>query len=181
MSALNQEAPPLTAAPSKDFIKFDVFPKSDSYPLTYVGIDFIQSYDFKRKDEKTGEEYIKPGPGVVFFLGTIVNGKPHFVKTWPQSYSDNEKSNYYKHYEAACGIPPKAGTKANDVIGKVVLGNVKVEEKKSAKGTAYKVSSLKSVLPLPSFMAAACTPLKDLLPAFEIALKGEDKKEEGPF
>ena len=180
-TTLNQSAPAAQAPASKDFIKFEVFPKSDSYVLTCVGYNYHPDYPFKRTDEKTKEEYIKNGPGLEFFWGAIVNGVAYFCKTWPQSYSLNEKANYYKWYEAGVGKPPIAGTKADDMVGKFYLGVVKVEDKKSAKGTAYRVSTLKGVGPVPSILASAGTPLKDLLPAFEAALAKKDEKEVAPF
>lgn len=180
MSTLNQSAPPATAPASKDFIKFEVFPKSDSYVLTVVGYNYIESHPFKRKDEKTGEEYTKNGPGIEFFWGALINGVAYFCKTWPQSYSLNEKSNYYKWYEAAIGSAPTPGSKVDNMLGKHVLGVVKVEDKKSAKGTAYQVSSLKSISPVPSILASAGTPLNDLLPAFNKALEAKQEKDELP-
>lgn len=179
-SVLNQSAPPAEAPQSKDFVKLEVFPKSDSYVLTVAGFNFIASHPFKRRDDKTGEEYTKNGPALELYFGTILTDdkgsrRAYFVKTWPQAYSLNEKANYYKWYEAATGKAPVAGTKPDDMLGKAILGDVRVEDKKSLKGTAYRVSSLKSIGKVPSILAATIVPLKDLQGPFNEALAAEQK------
>lgn len=182
MSILNQEAPPAEAPKSGEFIKLDPFPKSDSYVLTVVAFNYIPEHDFERKDEKTGEEYIKKAPAIEFFFGALVDGKAFFVKSWPQMYSLSERANYYKWYEAATGKPPTAGTKPNDTVGKYVLGTLKVEDKKSQKGTAYRVTTIKAIAPVPSILASAGVPLAQLRPALDAALAAQgDKKEEAQF
>jgi hypothetical protein len=177
-TSLNQSAPPATQTATKDFVKLEVFPRSDTFVLTLCGFNYIPDHPFNRTDEKTGEKYIKVAAGIEFYYGALVDGKACFLKTWPQSYSLNEKANYAKWYAAAVGKAPVPGTNPSEMLGKHVLGEVEVEEKTGGRGTKYKVSVLKSVTKVPSILASTGTPLKDLSAAFEAALA---KKEEAPF
>ena len=184
MSTLNQIAPPAEAPKTGDFIKFQPFPKSDTVVMTVTGFNFIASHPFERKDDKTGVKFIKNQAAIEIFYGAAIGGVPYFVKTWPQAYSINEKANYSKIYEAAVGKAPGVGSNPADMVGKHVLGTLKVEDKISAKGTKYRVTQVKSVTAVPSILAATGTSLAALLPALTAALAGgaaAGSSEEAPF
>lgn len=177
-NTLNQSAPPATASKSgEDFIRLEPFPKSGSHVLTVTAYNYNPACEFKRTDDK-GAESIEVRPGLEFYFGTVIGGKPYFVKPWPVPYSLHEKANYAKWYEAATGKVAAPGTKADDMIGKHVLGAVKVENKTSKKGTAYSVTKLMTVSPVPDILAATGTDIKVLLPALQAALDNQGKKED---
>lgn len=175
---LNTDAPPAEAPKSGDIIRLEPFPRSDTLVLTTVAFNYIEKHPFERKDEKTGQEYVKEAPALEFFFGAVVDGKPYIAKTWPQLYSLSERANYYKWYEAAVGRAPTTGTRPSDMIGKHVLAQIKVEDKKSAKGTAYRVTSIKSIAAVPSVLKDTGTPVDKLRPALDAILAGNDGKGE---
>lgn len=179
---LNQDAPPAEAPKSGDIVKLDPFPKSDSYVLTLVATNYIAKHPFKREDDN-GAEFIVEKPAIEFFFGAIVDGKPYFVKTWPQAYSLHEKANYAKYYEAMVGKAPEPGSKPSEMVGKFALGTIKVEDKVSQKKrTPYRVSVLKSLTAVPSILKDSGTPVDKLRPALDAILAGnDDKSEEAPF
>jgi len=177
--SLNQDAPP-PPAQAEDIIKFDPFPKSDSYVLTVTAFNYIPEYEFEREDEKTKEKYIKKAPAIELFLGTMIDGKTYFAKTWPQQYSLSDRANYYKQYSAACGKAPDKSSNVKDTLGKFVLCEIAVENKTSKKGKAYTVSKVKTVGKVPSILAATGTDIKALRPALDAILAGE-KKDENPY
>lgn len=174
MSQLNQEAPPATASKSgEDYFRPAPFPKSDTIVLTVVAFNFNPKAEFDRTDD-AGKDYTEVAPGIDFYFGAMVEGKPYFVKSWTQKYSLHEKSNYTKWYDAAVGKPPATGTNVADMLGKFILGEIKVEDKKSKKGTAYTVSKLASVTKVPSILASTGTPLDQLRPALDAILTAKD-------
>ncbi len=180
MSTLNQEAPAATANKSEDYVRLEPFPKSDSHVLTICAFHYDPSVEFKRKDDD-GNETTEVRPGIDFYFGAMVGGKAYFVKPWPVPYSLHEKANYAKWYEAACGKAPAPGSNVKDMLGKHVLGAVKIEHKTSRKGKAYTVTKLASVNPVPSMFEGKGTDIKDLLPALQDALNNQGKEEKAPF
>lgn len=184
MSTATQEqaAPPITAPKGgKDFVRFEPFPKNDSYILTILKYEYTASHPFERKDDKTGVVTVKNGPALELVFGAMVGNKAYFLKTWPAAYSMDKKAKFTAIYDAAIGRVPVPGDKADDLIGKQILGTVKVENKVSPKGTAYTVSKLASVSPVPSILAGTGADIKTLLPAFQAALaaSGDQKKDSG--
>ena len=168
---INQTAPP-AEAPSGDFLKLPAFPKSDTLVLTVVAFSFNPKAEFKRKDD-TGNEYTEVRPGLDFFFGTMVGGKSYFCKPWTVAYSLHEKANYARWYEAATGQKAAPGTNPSDMLGKFILGAVKVENKTGKKGTAYTISKLTTVSAVPSILANTGTPLEALLPELNKILAGD--------
>jgi hypothetical protein len=169
MTALNQSAPPAAAAAGGDIIRFDPFPKADTYVATVVGYNYIPDHAFERTDDD-GKPYTKNAPAVEFFIGAVIDGKPYFTKTWPQQYSISDRANYSKWYNAATGAMPVAGSKVDDIIGKAVLAEILVEKKTSKKGKEYTATKVKSVAKVPSILAATAVPLDKLRADFDKAL-----------
>ena len=184
--SLNQSAPAAEAPKAgTDYVKLEPFPKSDTVVLTVVAYNYIEKCEFERTDDK-GVKSTEIRPGLEFYFGTLVGNKPYFVKPWPIAYSLHEKANYAKWYEAATGNVVKPGTKPDDMIGKFVLGNIKVESKVGQKGTAYKISKIATITPVPSILASTGTPLEVLRRELDKALAaqagGAAAKDEGvPF
>lgn len=176
MTPLNQSAPP-AEAPKGDFLKLPPFPKSDTVVLTVVAYSYNEKTQFKRKDDD-GVEYTETRPGLEFYFGSVVGGKPYFLKPWPVAYSLHEKANYAKWYEAATGKTAAPGTNPSDMLGKHILGAVKVENKTGSKGTAYTISKLTTVSAVPSILANTGTPLEALLPELNKILAGDGKQPE---
>lgn len=177
MSHTNQSAPP-AEAPKGDIIKFVPFPKKDALVLTVVAYNYIASHPFKRTDEVTKLERIENKPAIEFFFGARIGDKAYFVKPWPQQYSLHEKANYSKWYEAAVGQAPAAGTKPDDMLGRFVMGTVNLEDKKRKDGSAYTITKLGSVTPVPSLLAGTGTAREALLTALQDALAGD---KENPY
>lgn len=181
MTTLNQEAPPAAAPKTgNDFIKFDPFPKSDSYVLTVTSFNYIPDHPFERTDDQ-GKDFTVIKPAVELFLGAVIDGKALFVKSWPQAYSLHEKANYAKYYQAATGAAPVPGSNVSDMVGKALLVEVEVENKVSKKGTKYTVNKIKSVTKVPSVLAATATPVDKLKPALEAILAGKEDEGNAPF
>lgn len=172
-------APPVEAKQSGGFIKLPPFKRSDTYVLTIIASNFIPNHPFDRKDEKTGQEYVKEAPAVELYLGARVDGELCLAKTWPQMYSLSDRANFRKWYEAATGKTVKTGDKVNvaDLVGKALLGEVKVADKTSAKGTTYTANNVKIVGKVPSVLAGSITPLAELAPVLEKALAEAEKKD----
>lgn len=173
MSALNQEAPPAEAPKSKaEFIKLPAYPKSDSYVAVVVATNYLPQAVFDRTDEKTGAKTQVVAPGIEFFFGSIVDGKPVFAKSWPKLYSINDRATYHKYYKSATGKAPVAGSKPVDMVGKPVLLAIECQDKVSKKGTQYVVNKITNVGSVPSVLLPAVPKLDTLLPSFNEAVKG---------
>lgn len=173
-----QEAPPVEAPKSAAFFRFAPFPAEDSYPLTIVGHNYIKEHEFARTDD-SGQEYTEKAAAIELFLGTKIEGKAYFVKTWPQKLSISDRANYYKWFLAATGKAPVAGSKTAELNGKVLLGEI--QNAVGKKGGEY--SKIKSLAKCPAALVKTATPLAELRPAFEAAIANQDKQEGGdqPF
>jgi hypothetical protein len=180
MSTTLNAAPPAAAPKGGDFIKLPPFKKTDSYVATILGYNYIASHPFDRTDPVTKKDYVQEAPAIELFIGAIPDGEVALLKTWPQMYSINEKSNYAKWFAAATGVAPVAGSKPDELIGKAVLVEIEVSDKVGGKGTKYIANKVKSVSKVPSILAATITPLAKLQPALDAALAGE-KDGDVPF
>jgi hypothetical protein len=176
MTALNQEAPPVEVKAQTNYFRFDPLPKSDTYLFTLVGFNYLESTPFNRTDEKTKQKTVEHGPGIEWFLGTMVKDKPYFIKTWPIYYSISDRANYTKWYKAFTGAAPTAKQRPSECLGKAVMVPVELVQKTSAKGTTYTAAKTGSPSPVPSMLEGSITPLSALKAAFEAALAKSSEK-----
>ena len=179
MSQLNQSAPPVEVKATANYFRFDPLPKSDTYVFTLVGYNYLESTPFNRTDEKTKAKTVVNGQGIEWFLGTMVDGKPYFVKTWPVFYSISDRANYSKWYKAMTGALPTPAQRPDDCLGKGVLVPVELVDKVSSKGTKYKATKVGAPSAVPSILAATVTKLKDLDKPFKEALAKSDQSATG--
>lgn len=174
--SINQKAPPAEVKAQANFFRFEPLPKSDTYIFTVVAYNYLDSAPFTRTDQATKKQTIINGPGVELFLGTVVNGKSYFVKTWPIFYSINERSNYTKWYKALTGTLPTVKQNPDDLLGKAIMLPVELTEKVSKKGTKYMATRTGNPSPVPSMLAATVTPLATLKGPFDAAVKASEQK-----
>lgn len=179
MSQLNQSAPPVEVKATANYFRFDPLPKSDTYVFTIVGYNYNPQASFIRKDKATGQRSTELKPGIEWFLGTMVDGKAYFVKTWPVFYNIDPKSNYSLWYKVATGAFPKPDQKPDNCLGKGALVPVELTEKVSSRGTKYMATKVGAPSAVPSILAATVTKLKDLEKPFKEALAKSDQSATG--
>lgn len=165
---------PAAQAPKggSDFLRFQPFPKSSSYPLTLVACRFTKDY-YDAQKEQTYD-------AVEMFFGTVIAGQAYFIATWPKKYSIHPKSAYSGIIRALTGKDPEPGSKPSDFYGKAALFTVTNKDKVSKKGTAYTASYITGQLELPEALAATVTPLEQLKDAFAAAVAPKND-EDAPF
>lgn len=175
MSNLN-DAPAAAAPKANSFVKFEPFEEDGPQILTLVATNYIPQHEFEN-DKK--EKYI--APAIEFYFGTLVNGNPRFVKTWPKAYSIKNTATYYRIYKAIAGKEPQVGSKPADIIGGGIQGTVATVDKVGKLGTKYRASSvdLKSLGPVMPKLKSEIVPLNKLLPTLEKLLANADKKDGG--
>jgi hypothetical protein len=171
MSTLNQEAPPAPVSNSQDFVHFTPLPSEDSYVATVVAFNYIPEHTFERTDKATGAKRQEVKPAIELFFGTMVDGKPYFVKTYPQQYSINEKSNYAAWYAVTTGALPTAKQRPSDMLGKLALLDIELKAKTSRTGKNYTATKIANIGKVPKALVGTATPLDKLKLAFDAALK----------
>jgi len=183
MTQLNTDAPPPAVSENKDFVRFAAFPASDSYVATVVATNYLPQHEFHGTDDE-GKEYTKIAAAFELYFGAMIEGKPYFVKTWPQLYKVGEKTNFSKWVTAITGqdlsAQLKAAPKLNSLLGKAALIDVRVENKTSRKGTSYVATSIKSIGKVPSVLASTVVPLDAFKKDFDAATSNQ-KTGEVPF
>jgi hypothetical protein len=171
------ETAPAVKAPKQDFIHLESFPLGSDGPniVTIVGYNFLKDHTFEKDDGSTYQ-----ADAIEWYLGATVEGKLHFVKTWPKTYSISNKAFYFKLYKAALGKDPVAGSTPKDVLGAGVTVTLETKEKTSGKGKKYTTTSVKGdPSPVHPKLKNEIAPLATLRPALEKALtaKKDDKAE----
>lgn len=173
MSNLN-DAPAAPAPKASSFVKFEPFEEDGPQILTLVATNYIKEHEFEN-DKK--EKYI--GQALEFYFGTLINGQPRFIKTWPKAYSIKNTATYYRIYKAITGKEPQVGCKVSDIVGGGIQGTVTTSDKVGKKGTKYRVSTvdMKSLGPVMPKLKPEIVPLEKLLPALKKLLEAADKQE----
>ena len=176
MSILNQEAPPAPKPKeTTDYIRFEPLPEAGPTIMTIVAFNFLPNYEFEKDD---GTRY--NADAIEFFFGTEVGGKAYFVKTWPKTYSINEKAFYHKLYKAALGKAPVAGSKPAEIIGQGVSLTIELENKKSKKGKEYTACKIKGdAMAVHPKLKGEVVPLATLRPALDKALSAAPEEQKG--
>jgi len=168
---MSNEAPPIQAPKSNNFVSLAPFPEEGPAILTIVKQNYIPEYH-NVKDDGTTEVF----PAVEFYLGTKTANGPRFIKTWPARYSASEKANYAKLYKYVTGHLPLPGSSAKDIIGGGIQANIVNQEKVSKKGTKYTASRAKDFGPVFPKLKGEIVPLAELLPELEKILAEGGKK-----
>jgi hypothetical protein len=176
--AFNQEAPAAKAPKgTEDYLRFPPFPAAAAGTniLTVVAFNFLPNYEFEKDD---GSKY--NADAIEFVYGTLIDGLPFFVKTWPKTYSISNKAYYFKLYTAALGKEPKPGSTPKDILGAGVLSSIEIKDKVSKKGKQYTACNVKGdPAPVMAKLKSEVVPLAVLQPHLEAALKAASEANKG--
>lgn len=135
------QAPPLEASKKQESSYFfEALPKSGSLLCTLVGANYLPEYVSPFDEDKVAKKALE-----LFFAYVDGNGNYHFVKSYPKTYSDNEKSWYSAMVKAMTGELPVAGSNVQHYMGKSCMLDIENAKKTSKKGDDYTKSIIRGM------------------------------------